>query len=157
MKRTWLALGIVLALTLSGAAATVTLLAGQHYNAGWIDVVADGDLGILTITITASNGWVLDETHVYVGTERPRKSAPGRFPYKHERLSGASSDVYEIALDEFDVECGTELYIAVHAVVKGANNEYGTETAWGDGSYIRANKNWAMYFMTPVFCGGGTK
>ncbi len=151
MRAALTTLGIVLLLALCGTATTVTLLAGQHYNAGWVDAYAQ--LNTLTIEIVAENGWVLEETHVYVGTEPPRKSAPGRFPYKHERLpANATTDSYEIALDDYDVACLSDLYIAVHAVVNGAENEHGEETAWGEGSTIRSRKNWAMYFTTPVFC-----
>ena len=152
MKRAWVVLAMVAAFALCSTATTVTLVAGQHYDAGEVEVYAD--LDTLTIVIEADNGWVLEETHVYVGTAPPRKSAPGRFPYKHEALGGVLYDVYEISLDEFDVECLSDLYIAVHAVVTGADNEYGEETAWGDGDDIRAGKNWAMYFSTNVSCGG---
>jgi len=152
MKRAWIALAIIAALALSGSATTVELVAGQLYDAGEVEAIAED--GFLTIVIEMDNGWVLEETHVYVGTEPPRKSAPGRFPYKHEELGGAEIDIYEISLDEFDVTCSSELYIAVHAVVKGEDNEYGEETAWGEGEEIRAGKNWAMYFSTIVLCEG---
>jgi len=152
MKQVCVALLLLVSVGLCAAATTVTLVAGQEYNAGWVRAIAD--LGSLWITIHADNGWVLIETHVYVGLTPPTKSAPGRFPYKHEGLGGAMSDSYEIPLDAFDVECGDALYVAVHAVVLGEENEYGEETAWGDGSLIREKKNWAMYFETHVDCGG---
>ncbi len=150
LKRICVALALVSALALCGAATTVEFITGQHYGAGWVEAVADQDN--LTIVIETDNGWVLEETHVYVGTTRPTKSAPGRFPFKHEDLGGATFDIYEISLDGFDVECMGTLYIAVHAVVR--SGEFGEETAWGDGPVIRANKNWAMYFTTPVVCEG---
>lgn len=158
MKRALIALAMVSALALCGTATTVDLIAGQHYNAGEVDVYAykNSVTGAVTvgIGIEADNGWVLLETHVYVGTQPPSKSAPGRFPYQHEALGGASSDSYEIVLDDLDLDCLSTLYIAVHAVVKGEDNEHGTETAWGNGDEIRAGKNWAMYFSTTVYCGG---
>jgi hypothetical protein len=152
MKRVLIALAMVSALAVCGTATEVTLVAGQHYDAGDVYVYADQHL--LTVEIEADNGWVLLETHVYVGMQPPSKSAPGRFPYKHEALGGVSSDSYEIVLDDLELDCLSTLYIAVHAVVKGEDNGPGTETAWGDGDEIRAGKNWAMYFPTTVYCGG---
>jgi len=150
MKTVVVALGLMAALALGALAEPVVLVAGQNYDAGWVTAIAQA--GTLTILITTENGWVLEETHVYVGTEPPTKSAPGRFPYKHDDLDGAEGDVYEIDLDEYGDICGSDLYIAVHAVVLGEGNEYGEETAWGEGDYIRPGKNWAMYFTTPVIC-----
>ena len=151
LKHVGIAALLLAAVGLCATATTVTLVAGQEYDAGWVRAVAD--LDSLKVTIQADNGWVLMETHVYVGTTPPTKSAPGRFPYKHEGLGGAMSDSYEISLDAFDVECGDTLYVAVHAVVLGEENEYGEETAWGEGNFIRNKKNWAMYFEVPVDCG----
>jgi|SaaInl7_200m_RNA_FD_contig_21_2389210_length_544_multi_10_in_0_out_0_1 hypothetical protein len=152
MKKLGLVLTTILALSLAVGATTVDFIAGQHYNAGLVEAIAND--GVLTIYIMTDNGWALEETHVYVGTAAPKKSSPGRFPYKHEDLGNAYIDVYTISLDDFDVECGADLYIAVHAVVKGIDNEYGEETAWGEGDYIRAGKNWAMYFTQTVECEG---
>jgi hypothetical protein len=149
LKRLSIALALVLAVALSGTATVVTLVAGQHFDAG--SIYCNAEDGVVSIKICAASGWGLTETHVYVGAKAPTKSAPGRFPYSHENLDGASMDTFEIALDGLDIECGGTLYVAVHAVVKGAG--LGVETAWGDGQYIRAGKNWAMYFTTPVFCG----
>jgi len=150
MKRILCAGAMILALAVSATATGVYLIAGQHDEAGWIEATAEGET--LTLTIATDGGWVLEETHIYVGTVPPTKSAPGRFPYKHEELDGAQMDTYTIDLDDFDVECGGVLYIAVHAVVSKADGEDQTETAWGEGDYIRAGKNWAMYFTTDVIC-----
>jgi len=151
IKRILVILTLLAGISLWGAATTVPLIAGQEYEAGEVFALAEN--GFLTVEIQADNGWVLDETHVYVGTTPPRKSAPGRFPYQHEALGGTENDVYEIPLDEYGVSCGATLYIAVHAVVVGASNEHGEETAWGEGDEIRAGKNWAMFFETLVLCG----
>ena len=150
MRTLGLALVAILALSLAGGATVVTLVAGQYYDAGWVEVVAE--FGTLTIRIHTDNGWALEETHVYIGTAAPTKSAPGQFPYKHERLGDALVDEYVISLDGLDAPCWGDLYVAVHAVVKGIDNEYGEETAWGDGTIIRAGKNWAMYFTTILQC-----
>jgi hypothetical protein len=152
MKKLGLVLTTILALSIAVGATTVDFIAGQHYDAGLVDVFVTDDT--LMIYILTDNGWAMDETHVYVGTVAPMKSSPGQFPYKHEDLGNAYIDVYEISLEDFDVECGAELYIAIHAVVNGIDNEYGEETAWGEGDYIRAGKNWAMYFTQIVECEG---
>lgn len=150
MKTYGLVLITILAFSVAVGATTVNLVAGQYYDAGFVEVFANEEM--LTIYIFTDNGWALDETHVYVGTVAPKKSAPGQFPYKHEDLGNALFDVYEIPLAEYDVVCGNELFIAVHAVVKGVDNEYGVETAWGEGDVIRADKNWAMYFTEAIEC-----
>jgi len=152
MRRTiLLAMLLVSAFALVAHAETVRLVAGQHYDAGLVTVIADGDL--ITITIGTENGWVLEETHVYVGLTPPKKAAPGQFPYKHEKLNGATADSYVIDTPDVGAECGDDLYVAVHAVVVGEGNEYGEETAWGEGDPIREGKNWAMMFEVLVDCG----
>jgi hypothetical protein len=66
---------------------------------------------------TELSGWVITETHVYLGSEPPEKSAPGRFTMQHSGIS-TDTDIYSredvlsyVALDN----C---LYVAVHAVVE---------------------------------------
>jgi hypothetical protein len=55
-----------------------------------------------TVTYTMFNGYVLNETHLYVGNQiLPKKNnkfttAPGQFPYKHESLNGVTSDTFTI-------------------------------------------------------------
>jgi hypothetical protein len=118
-----------------------TLIAGQHYEAGQVEVwVEDDELHVL---FQAADGWTLGETHLYVGTTLPKKSAPGRFPYKDE-------EYYVIPLEELEVGCDDQLFIAAHAVVY---NEWGgEETAWAFGE--RFGKGWAMYFEYYVECDG---
>ncbi len=54
------------------------------------------------VTYSMLNGYVLNATHLYVGNQiLPMKknkytTAPGQFPYKHQNLSGVSSDSYTI-------------------------------------------------------------
>jgi len=128
--------------------AGVDLVAGRHIDVGWVTV--DADISGITVTYSTSDGWGLEETHLYVGTQPPRKSAPGRFPYKHESLGGVTSDSYFVPLEELGVECGDTVYLATHAVVSKPGA--GSETAWGEGQLI--GKNWAMYFEFVLECGG---
>jgi len=117
------------------------LLAGQHWNAGTLSITDDGKE--LTVKFdTTGTDWSLGETHLYVGTEPPKKSAPGRFPYKYQTE-------YTISLNEFGSET---LYIAGHAEVTRGDQE---ETAWADsyGVPIRKRGGWAMYFGYEVGSG----
>jgi len=157
MKR-FIVLSIVLLMiagfAMASSAQDLDLVVGrQHIPVGTLTVVVDGTDLVVTYDITDPE-WELLETHLYVGTSAPTKSAPGRFPY-------GSSDVvdegeYEIDLGSFT---GT-LYIAAHAEI-GMIDEFGEpvldendeqikETVWAEGTQIRTGKNWAMYFTFTV-------
>jgi hypothetical protein len=128
---------------------TVTLWAGQHIDAGTVTVATDGENLIVTYNVTEP--WGLKETHLYVGTEPPSKMAPGRFPYKHEHLDGATVDEYVIPLSDLDVGCDDTLYIAAHAALDSDEPGYGGETGWGEGQ--PSGKGWSMYFSVTITCG----
>lgn len=145
-----------------GILTTRTLWAGQHVDSGTVTVaVEDEDL---VVTYETKDGWEVLETHLYVSTQPPRKSAPGRFPYKHEDLGGVTTDVYRIPLSEFEIECGDTLYFAAHTEQRrllGYDNKgkpiYQEETGWafdGDDPRIPPGKNWARYFAVTIPCGG---
>ena len=143
----------------SSAIEVVTLWAGQNIEVGYLTVEVVGDN--LVVTYNIDDPWVLGETHLYVGTEPPIKSAPGRFPYGPEDV--VEEGKYVIDLEGFT---GT-IYIAAQAEVQkpivdgegnpildGAGNPtYQEETAWADGDPIRPGKNWAMYFSFTVVVG----
>jgi len=101
---------------------TTPLIAGQHITVGVVKVWNDSNNLYVKYEIT-EEGWCLDETHLAVATSPegiPQANGnppPGQFPYKHENLNCVKSDLYIIQLDEFDVECGTNLFIAAHAKV----------------------------------------
>ncbi len=144
---------------------TVTLFAGQTLDVGTLTVVFDGTNLVVTYAMNPWNlveeGWELLETHLYVDDDRPTKSAPGRFLYGPDDVDLATAGqylrVYTIDLEGFT---GT-LYIAAQAEI-GMVDEFndpicyeGTElqieeTAWADGTQIRAGKNWATYFAVVV-------
>jgi hypothetical protein len=126
----------------------VTLWAGQHIDAGTVTVATDGENLIVTYQVT--DPWGLKETHLYVGTEPPSKMAPGRFPYKHEDLNGATVDEYIIPLTELGVGCDDTLYLAAHAALESDEPGYGEETGWGEGE--PSGKNWSMYFSVTITC-----
>ena len=144
-----------------GVLATRTLWAGQHFDSGIVTVAIEGEE--LVVAYETKDGWELLATHLYVGTEPPGKSAPGRFPYKHEDLGGATSDTYRIPLSELGVEYGDTLYFAAQAELRkpkgyDSNGEpvYQEETGWAfddTDPRIPPGKNWARYFSA-VISGG---
>jgi len=132
---------------MGGEQARVSLIAGQHYDAG--DVIVYLEDGTLRIVVETKDGWELTETQLYlsVGDEcdPPSKSSPGRFPYKHENLGGVTTDEYVI--DVPDIAAGDVVTVALHAVVRNSNDggtSYQEETAWGEGEPFP--KAWGMYF-----------
>jgi len=157
MKK-FIVLSIVL-LMLAGFAITssangVILFADQTLEVGNLTLVVSGT--DLVVTYNIISPWVLGETHLYVGTSKPTKSAPGRFPYGPEVAIGG---VYTIDLTNFitDFTVPTTLYIAAQAEVTNPTEDDPNtgeppreETAWADGTQIRSDKNWAMYFTFVV-------
>lgn len=91
------------------------LLAGQTIDVGTVDVFYENGTLRVVFNIEENNGWFLTETHLFVGTNEPTKSAPGRFPYKHEDLDYVATDSYEFSFPIPPTEC---LYFAAHAVVE---------------------------------------
>jgi len=137
---------------ITSSAQPLTLWAGQNIDVGTLTVEIVGVNLVVTYTITALE-WELGDTHLYVGTVAPTKSAPGRFPYGPEDATGG---VYTIPLTDFGGVF--PLYIAAQAEVKkqiGVDPDtgepiYQEETVWAEGLEIRPDKNWAMYFTFEV-------
>jgi hypothetical protein len=124
------------------------LIAGQHTTVGSVRVEYDVTIDSLIITFETTDGWKLYETHLYLGTTPPEKSAPGQFPYGHDSLPGVTSDPYTVPLTDLGADYGDTLYIGAHAVVCKCG--CGCETAWGYGCYGFVNsagrpQGWAMY------------
>ena len=123
------------------------LIAGQHVVAGLITVSNDDET--LFITYETVDNWIINETHLYVGTTIPTKSAPGKFPYKHEELGEVTTDTYEIPLEDLEIGPCDKIYIAAHAeLIDGTV----AETGWAEGVEITLGKNWAMYFEYQLSC-----
>lgn len=70
-----------------------------------------------TVTYSVFDAYVLNATHLYVGTQiLPKKNgkfttAPGQFPYKHENLNGVNTDTYNIT------GLSGNIYVAAHSGV----------------------------------------
>jgi len=158
MKK-FIVLSIVL-LMLAGFAITssamdVPLLAGKDINVGTLTVTVDVVNNNLLVTYTITDlGWELLETHLYVGTSAPTKSAPGQFPYGPKDVV-ANVVEYVIPFADFGE---LPVCIAAQAEVRkqtGVDPDtgeliYQEETAWAEGVLIRPGKNWAMYFTFPL-------
>jgi len=95
----------------------------------------------------------MDETHLAVVKDfadipQTNSGNPkvGKFPYKHEGLGGAMSDLYTIPLSAFE-PITSPLVIAAHAALDNG------ETAWADcggpGAFFPGG-NWATFFYYTV-------
>lgn len=132
-------------------ATEVTLIAGQHINSGSVSVTNDADY--IYVTYTTANGYLLTETHLYVGAcnaipvNNPGNPMPGQFPYSSAH-NYANTYTYQVPISLIPAgSCGC---IAAHAVVKklnAAGQVIDTQTGWGNGTRINPNGgNWGMKF-----------
>lgn len=124
----------------------VTLFAGQTIDAG--NVTVTNDANFIYVTFNTANGYVLTQTHLFVGdcalipVNKPGNPIPGQFPYASAH-SNLTSYTYQIPIMAIPVGgCGC---IAAHAVVSLATGG-GTQTAWGNGTVINPDGQWGMKF-----------
>jgi len=148
----------------------VDLLAGQTIKVGTLTVAVVGNNLIVTYTLIVNPGklypeWELLETHLYVGTVAPIKSAPGQFPYGPES-EYATDDGYSIPLSVLPES--DSFFIAAQAEIGKIDPDTGEpvldppeigeqieETTWAKGDEcIPPCKNWAMYFTFEVQSAG---
>ena len=128
-------------------------------DVGDLTVTSDGTNLIVTFDTNASD-WEMTETHLYVSTSTPNKSAPGKFTFKNEVLSDPNYDTYTIAYSDIPASPGDTVYIAAHAELNHATEIDPItglpleESTWAQESdyenpldtFIRLKKNWATYF-----------
>jgi hypothetical protein len=131
---------------------TVSLIAGQNMTAGSVTVVNDDTY--IYVTYNTAEGWVLTQTHLYVGQVAQLPMAnngnpkPGQFPYKTTH-NNVTNFTYTIPLSALGTGgCGT---IAAHAAVKqfdaSGNTLLQTQTGWGAGTPITSGAgNWGTRF-----------
>ena len=139
-------------------ATTVTLIAGQHINAGTVSVTNDADF--IYVTYETANGYTLKQTHLYVGNcagipvTNSGNPVPGQFPYASAHAN-ITSYTYQVPISAININsCGC---IAAHAVVqkRDANGHViDQQTAWGNGTRINPRGNWGMKFEY-CSCSGG--
>ena len=122
---------------------TVTLIAGQHHEAGQVTIDSDGEN--LIITYSTNPDWTIDLTHLSIGncneqwipTTGSGNPKIGQFEHTEPHTQGTNEVTYLINLDALN-----EAYcFAAHAEVTGPN---GGETAWAEGFNFEGN-SWAMY------------
>jgi len=130
---------------------TWDLIAGQHYLVGQVSLWNDTEtLWVEYVLLDDTEyDWYLTEAHLYIGLDKPKKPAPGKFPYKKEFDSEVDCYLFEVELDE-DWHCDT-VYVATHATIEA--DGAGSETAWGgqwnDGEPTYEfgwGKRWGGYF-----------
>ena len=128
----------------------VTLFAGQTIDAGTVTV--SNDSNFIYVTYNTANGYVLTQTHLYVGNcalipvNKPGNPIPGQFPYAspHANLTNYT---YQIPIAV--IPAGTCGCIAAHAVVvklNAAGQVVDQQTGWGNGTVINPDGQWGMKF-----------
>lgn len=127
------------------------LTAGQFYNAGSVSVT--NDASYIYVTYTTANGYLLTQTHLYVGNcagipvNSQGNPMPGQFPYSGVHAN-ETSYTYQVPISTIAAgSCGC---IAAHAVVvrlDAAGNVIEQQTGWGQGYRINPRGgNWGMAF-----------
>jgi hypothetical protein len=129
---------------------TTQLTAGQFFNAG--NVVVTNDDEFIYVTYNTANGYLLTQTHLYVGgcvaipVNNQGNPVPGQFPYQATH-NYATTYTYQVPIAKIPAgSCGC---IAAHsAVVKlnGTGQVIEQQTAWGSGIRINPTGNWGMKF-----------
>jgi hypothetical protein len=129
---------------------SVTLIAGQTINAG--NVTVTNDANFIYVTYNTANGYVLTQTHLYVGncalipTNNPGNPVPGRFPY-NTLQNNTTTYTCQVPISALPAGiCGC---VAAHAVVvkyDGAGQIIDQQSAWGNGTVINPTGNWGMKF-----------
>lgn len=130
---------------------TVSLIAGQNINAGSISVTNDNDF--IYVTYTSDNGYLITQTHLYVGdcalipVNGQGNPLPGHFPYSSAH-NNISSYTYQVPISA--LPAGTCGCIAAHCVLVklgASGNVIETQTGWGNGTRINpTGGNWGMKF-----------
>jgi len=139
---------------------TVRLIAGQHFEAGTVEMRSED--GKTYVTLRTNKTWKLVETHVHVAdnlgefTNPAGNPVPGQFRYKDEQLPMVEQWTYEVT-DSMPAS-GT-VYVAVHAVVVASGEP---ETAEGQIEWSLAedaedewkyHEGWWYYCGPPVGAG----
>lgn len=137
----------------------IAFIAGQHIDAGTITVYNDADY--IYVTYNTANGYVLTQTHLYVGNceaipvNKKGNPVPGLFPYKNTH-NNITSFTYQVPISAIGMNnCGC---VAAHAAVvklDSNGNVIDSQTAWGAGTSITpGNGSWGTKFEYCT-CSGG--
>lgn len=108
----------------------------------------------LLVEFITYDGWVMQETHLNVGSTPPTTSAPRQFIYKHDLVEDPLYDKYEVSLARHMINATDYIYFAAHAALQMIGPEGDVleeESAWALGTPIHNTgiraKKWAMYFV----------
>ncbi|MGE0273612.1 MAG: hypothetical protein AB7P84_20265 [Alphaproteobacteria bacterium] len=144
---------------------TLTLYAGKSIDAGTVTLAVNG--GNLDVTFATRDGWTIDETHVWVGTDlaavpqtKSGNTTPGRFPYTSGPLGLESYTVtIPLAAPEIAFSCGdgpktADYALMAHAALRRPNGDgtFQTETGWSEGDRLTAKGNWSTYSTFTLGC-----
>lgn len=116
---------------LDGGSYTFELYAGagqcetvKGTSVGTLSVDFEAAQGIAEVVYTMADGFVLNETHLYVGSNPyplDRKGnptvSPGQFPNKNDELNEASGDTYMVS------DLSGPVYVIAHGVVCGTTDD----------------------------------
>jgi len=135
---------------LCGEPESVTLIAGQHFEAGTITIGNDAEL--LCVYVEAAEGWYLEETQIHIAADPmdiPQKNGnpiPGQFDYAFVHDMYATADTLCLPLSELGMEVGDSTAIAVHTALVNIEgmDTIQTQTGWGNGEPFPGN-NWGMF------------
>ena len=145
-----------------GEEKTSILKAGQHINAGSVEVLNDEDT--LCVLVMADAPWLIAEYHVSIvsaiadfPTNKPGNPQLGQFEFKssNDPWFDPYSTSFFVCVDlaERGFEAGDEIYIAVHVVVVQLDIDgsiLASQTAWGDGERFVSKGSWAMYMTYEI-------
>ena len=122
------------------------MFGGQTIPVGTLQITNDEKNLYVTYS---TNGWFLNETHLYVGevTGMPVNNSntpmPGHFPYKTTHSDGTTSFTYTIPFASLP-SC---YIVAAHASVSRKENGVvvQTETSWSAGTAFTNTNRWGSY------------
>ncbi len=148
-------------IALTCAVTTLSLIAGQHFDIGTLEIATTDTH--LSVTYNLTDGWAMTESHLQVGTSLEdfpltKQGNPqiGRFDYTRAYDPAATTDTFTIALDAIPgwAGCGnTKLLVGAHAAVmlySGGEPIQG-ETAWSEGTGF-PGRSWAMFSTHDAQC-----
>lgn len=127
----------------------VPLVAGQHYEAGWISVTTTEE-GLL-VEVDAEQPWSLRHIHVFADAVTP-PSSPGSYPV-NEPLDYAGTFSVTIPFESLGAGCDETVQVAVHAEVSKpvGEDQCQQETAWAEGTHD-FDVGWGGYLEVELCC-----
>lgn len=143
-----------------------TLFAGQTIDSGTVSAEVVGEN--LEVTYTATDGWTLNETHLWVGDDiadmpstRKGNPIPGKFPYVSGDIAPATTYTVSVPLADLNFACPGEdksYYVGAHASMSKTNDDGSVqnETGWSDGARISERGNWATLSTLSLTCDCGS-